>query len=159
MRPARNLIFLTDTHRNILKTFVQLFFSDLQYFLKYDAFKFSPDEDYCHASFWIDDDYPTLQWSPLASAWGLLHISACSCMVRLYASYSWGRTEGYGFTFHTILMAYFTFSHFFLHHFTFHTTFSFAFHTLFQFWYNISHFILKSKNNSDSKAIFSLHIY
>ena len=72
MRPARNLIFLTDTHRNILKTFVQLFFSDLQYFLKYDAFKFSPDEDYCHARWSLPNLQQITQWSPLAFAWRTL---------------------------------------------------------------------------------------
>ena len=72
MRPARNLIFLTDTHRNILKTFVQLFFSDLQYFFKYDAFKFSPDEDYCHARWSLPNLQQITQWGPLAFAWRTL---------------------------------------------------------------------------------------
>ena len=72
MRPARNLNFLIDTHRNILKTFVKLFFLYLQYFLKYDAFKFSPDEDYCHARWSLLNLQQITQWRPLAFAWRLL---------------------------------------------------------------------------------------
>ena len=72
MRPARNLNFLIDTHRNILKTFVKLFFLYLQYFLKYDAFKFSPDEDYCHARWSLLNSQQITQWRPLAFAWRLL---------------------------------------------------------------------------------------
>ena len=72
MRPARNLNFLIDTHRNILKTFVKLFFLYLQYFLKYDAFKFSPDEVYCHARWSLLNLQQITQWRPLAFAWRLL---------------------------------------------------------------------------------------
>ena len=72
MRPARNLNFLIDTHRNILKTFVKLFFLYLQYFLKYDAFKFSPDEDYCHTRWSLLNLQQITQWRPLSFAWRLL---------------------------------------------------------------------------------------